>query len=184
MAPTLLMQLLLIQPVALFVLDRSTRGRRGSVWAIVRAPLTNPLTLGSLAGLALALTGTSLPRAIHDPVELVGDLAVPAMLIAYGIALRLGPGLGSGGAASELVTTTLLKLVLQPVTAFVVARVALDVGGLPLLAIVVTSALPTAQNVFVHATRYRQAETLARDTILLTTTGSVPVILAATALLR
>jgi predicted permease len=41
----------------------------------------------------------------------------------------------------------------------------------------VTSALPTAQNIFVHATRYNRATVLARDTILITTIGSVPVIL-------
>ena len=48
--------------------------------------------------------------------------------------------------------------------------------GDALLAIVVTSALPTAQNIFVHATRYDRATVLARDTILITTVGAVPVI--------
>lgn len=55
--------------------------------------------------------------------------------------------------------------------------------GHALLAVVVCSALPTAQNIFVHATRYDRATTLARDTILLTTIGSVPVILLVTVLL-
>ena len=45
------------------------------------------------------------------------------------------------------------------------------------LAVTVTSALPTAQNVFAHATRYRRGETVARDTILLTTLAAAPVIL-------
>jgi malonate transporter and related proteins len=104
------------------------------------------------------------------------------MLIAYGIALRLGPGLGAAGSAAELVTTSVLKLAVQPLTAFAVASL-LGVKGHALLAIVVTSALPTAQNIFVHATRYDRATTLARDTILITTIGSVPVILTAAWLL-
>ena len=54
--------------------------------------------------------------------------------------------------------------------------VVLGVEGHALLAIVVTSALPTAQNIFVHATRYDRAPTLARDTILVTTVGAVPLI--------
>jgi len=73
--------------------------------------------------------------------------------------------------------------VLQPVVAYTVARYALGVEGHALLAVVVTSALPTAQNIFVHATRYDRATVLARDTILITTVGSVPVILLIAALL-
>jgi malonate transporter len=57
------------------------------------------------------------------------------------------------------------------------------VDGHALLAIVVTSALPTAQNIFVHATRYNRATILARDTILITTIGAVPVIFLVAALL-
>jgi predicted permease len=120
---------------------------------------------------------------VGNPLELLGNLAVPAMLVAYGIALRLGPGLGTAGSASELVTTSLLKLVVQPVVAYAVAHLVLGVDGHALLAVVVTSSLPTAQNIFVHATRYDRATVLARDTILITTMGSVPVILVVAALL-
>jgi len=48
---------------------------------------------------------------------------------------------------------------------------------------VMLAALPTAQNVLNYAQRYERAETLARDTILITTIGSVPVLLVAAALL-
>jgi predicted permease len=99
------------------------------------------------------------------------------MLIAYGIALRLGPGLGRAGSMSELATTSGLKILAQPAAAGLFAALVLGVHGHALLAIVVTSALPTAQNIFVHATRYQRATVLARDTILVTTVGAVPVIL-------
>ena len=92
-------------------------------------------------------------------------------------------GLGAAGSVAELATTSALKLVVQPLVAYAVARFALGVDGHALLAIVVTSALPTAQNIFVHATRYDRATVLARDTILITTMGSVPVILVVAALL-
>lgn len=182
-APTLLMQLLVMQPLALAVLDADARGSRAPLRTIIAQPFTNPLTLGSLVGLTLAITGWTLPPAVQDPIELVGHMAVPAMLIAYGIALRLGPGLGSGGSAAEVGATSALKLAAQPLAAFLVARYALGVEGHALLAIVVTSALPTAQNIFVHATRFDRATVLARDTILITTVGSVPVILLVATLL-
>ncbi|MFW5470794.1 AEC family transporter [Knoellia sp. CPCC 206435] len=182
-APTLLLQLLVLQPVALALLDTDARGRAPSPLQLMRQPFTNPLTLGSLAGVLLSVTGWTLPAFVGNPLELLGNLAVPSMLIAYGIALRLGPGLGAAGSAGELATTSALKLVVQPLVAYAVAHLALGVEGPALLAVVVTSALPTAQNIFVHATRYDRGTVLARDTILITTVGAVPVILLIAALL-
>ena len=59
---------------------------------------------------------------------------------------------------------------------YAVAHLALGLDGAALLAVVVCSSLPTAQNIFVHATRYDRSSTLARDTILVTTVGAVPLI--------
>lgn len=181
-APTLLLQLLVLQPAALAVLDADRTGKRPSIGRLLRSPATNPLTLGAVAGLVLSLTGTTLPTALASPIGLVAGLAVPAMLIAYGVALRLGPGLGRDVPRAELATTTVLKSVVQPLLAYAVASL-LGVSGHALLAIVVMAALPTAQNIFVHATRYDRATTLARDTILLTTVLSVPVIFVVALLL-
>ena len=44
------------------------------------------------------------------------------------------------------------------------------------LLVTVTSALPTAQNVFVYASSYDRGTLLARDVVLLTTVLSVPVL--------
>jgi predicted permease len=182
-APTLLLQLLVLQPLALALLDADAKGGRSRWWHLLSRPLRNPLTVGSLAGVGLSLTGWTLPTMVAAPLGLLGDMAVPCMLVAYGIALRLGPGLGRAGSVAELGTTSLLKLFVQPAVAWFVASVLLGVHGRALLAIVVTSSLPTAQNIFVHATRYGRATVLARDTILITTVGAVPVILLVAALL-
>jgi malonate transporter and related proteins len=175
-APTLLMQLLVLQPVALAVLDADVRGHRPTVRQVLVRPFTNPLTIGTLIGLLLSVTGWTLPPIVLDPIELIGAMAVPGMLLAYGIALRLGPGFGGEVPAAELALTSALKLGVQPLVAFAVAHLALGLSGPALLAVVVCSSLPTAQNVFVHATRYDRSPTLARDTILVTTVGAVPLI--------
>lgn len=182
-APTLLLQLLLFQPGALALLDADRSGRRPRVRDFIVRPLTNPLTVGTAVGLALSATGWVPPPILWRPVELVAAMAVPGMLLAYGIALRLGPGLGGDIPRAELALTTGLKLVAQPLVAWAFAHLVLGVDGHALLAIVVCSALPTAQNIYVHASRYGRATTLARDTILLTTIGSVPVTLLVTVLL-
>jgi malonate transporter len=182
-APTLLLQMLVLQPLALGFLDADAQGGRARWWQLLSRPFRNPLTVGSLIGVGLSLTGWTLPTMVAAPLGLLGDMAVPCMLVAYGIALRLGPGLGRAGSVAELVSTSALKLFVQPLVAWFVASVLLGVDGHALLAIVVTSALPTAQNIFVHATRYNRATILARDTILITTIGAVPVIFLVAALL-
>ena len=183
-APVLLMQLLVMQPLALAVLDSAVQPGRGpSLSRLLTRPFTNPLTVASLVGLGLAVSDVSLPRALGDPLALVGGMAVPAMLLAYGVSLRLGPRPGHGTTVAELCFITVLKLVVQPSTAYLVARFMLDLEGTALLAVVVLAALPTAQNIFVHATRYDVGVVVARDSIFLTTILSVPTLIVLAVLL-
>ena len=52
-----------------------------------------------------------------------------------------------------------------------------------LFAVVVTAALPTAQNVFVAASRYQTGLTVAKDTVLITTIVAVPAMIGVALLL-
>jgi malonate transporter and related proteins len=188
-APMLLTQLLVLQPVGLAVLDTVTRpadageprGRR--IRRRLTRPLRNPLLLGSLAGLVLSLTGIELPAGIRDPLELLGGLAVPAMLLAYGVALRLGPLPGAGEPVPQIGAIIALKLVVQPVTAGLIGHYLIGLDGLDLFAVTLIAALPTAQNVFNLAVRYRCGEILARDAIFVSTVLSVPALIIIAALL-
>ena len=74
------------------------------------------------------------------------------------------------------------KLLVVPALAVAIG-LALGLRGHGLLVPVTTAALPSAQNVFMYATRYSTAKSLARDCVLLTTAGFVPVELLAAALL-
>jgi malonate transporter len=188
-APMLLAQLLILQPTGLAVLDGishvpSPGISRGRLLLIRLArAFSNPLAVGSLVGLALALTGTKLPVIINAPLTLVGGIAVPSVLLAYGISLRLGPRPGAGEPPVQIATLVALKLVVQPVVAYVIAAYVVGLAGHDLLAVTVIAALPTAQNVFTFAMRYDRGVILARDTIFVATVLSVPVILAITWLL-
>lgn len=182
-APVLLLQLVLLQPLALTLLDADASGERLSLGKVLRRPFTNPITIATLIGLALTVTDTRLPRPVQDPLELVGGMAVPAMLLAYGVALRLGPLPGRGVPAIELAFVTTLKMVVQPLAAYLVGRFLLDLDTAALLAVTVMSALPTAQNVYVIAARYDRSVLLARDAVFVSTLASVPVVLVITALI-
>ncbi|HET6560421.1 MAG TPA: AEC family transporter [Marmoricola sp.] len=179
--PTLLVQMLFVQPLALVVLDRHT-GRGEGAAVMLRRLVTNPLTIGALIGLVLALTGWELPTVVHSPLRLLADAAIPLLLLSYGAALRLSPPVGRAGHNAEVLTATVLKLVLTPTVAWLVGT-ALGVDGTALLGIVMTAALPTAQNIFLHATRYRTGEDVARETILVTTLCSLPLALLVALLL-
>lgn len=192
-APMLLVQLVLLQPAGLAVIDilqkragasadespteRSRRRRR-----MILGPFTNPMLIGSLIGVLLSVTGWQLPAIIYDPIELIGGMAIPAMLVAYGIGLRLGPLPGRGENPRYLAVITVLKLMVQPVVAGLVGYWLLDLHGVALLGVCVIAALPTAQNVFTFALKYQTGVVLARDAIFINTIGSVPVIIGIVAL--
>jgi malonate transporter and related proteins len=188
-APMLLAQLLILQPSGLTVLDAITQvpaagTSRGRLLFIrLSRPFRNPLAMGSLLGLVLALTGIKLPVIINAPLTLIGGMAIPSMLLAYGISLRLGPRPGAGEPPIQVATMVSIKLIMQPIAAYLIGAYAVGLTGHDLLAVTVIAALPTAQNVFTFAMRYDRGVILARDTIFVATLLSVPVILAITWLL-
>ena len=109
-----------------------------------------------------------------------------------------GPSSGGGGAdggvggpegstdrgerGAVLWVSVAWKLVVVPLLALGLGA-ALGLRGPALLVPITTAGLPSAQNVFMYATRYGAAKPLARDCVLLTTAGFVPVVLLAAALL-
>jgi malonate transporter and related proteins len=181
-APVVLLQLLLFAPVALAVLGARVEGRT-SVRAILRSTFTNPIIIGSLAGVLVAVSRLELPPIVLEPIELIGQAAVPLMLIAYGLSLHGQRLLEPGTGRREVLLATVLKLIAMPVVAWVLGRFVFGLDGIELYAVTVLASLPTAQNVYIFAQRYETAEVVARDTVFLTTIGSVPVLLAVALLL-
>ncbi|WP_328438870.1 AEC family transporter [Streptomyces sp. NBC_00444] len=183
-APVLLFQLLLLTPIALTVLDLSTaRDGKEPLWLRLLTPLRNPIALGSLAGVAVSATGLRVPAPVMDPVTLIGNMSVPAVLLAFGISLCGSTMPGRGPDRQLVLLSVALKSVGQPAAAWALAAGAFGLHGAQLLDVVVTSALPAAQNLFTYASRYRVAERLARDSILLSTALSVPVLVVVATLL-
>ncbi|MEV7515662.1 AEC family transporter [Streptomyces diastaticus] len=182
-APVLLFQLLIVSPLALTVIDLSRPGARTSPLAVVTAPLRNPVVLGSLAGVAVAAAGIRVPAPVLDPVELMGAMAVPAVLLAFGISLRGATLPARGPERGQVLLAVGLKTAGQPVAAWAVGAGVFGLAGPALLAVVVTSALPAAQNLFTYASRYDTGVRLAREAVLLSTVLAVPALVAVAVLL-
>jgi predicted permease len=180
-APVLLYQLLVMAPIAFFVLDLLTGRRGASPLATALLPLRNPVVAASLAAFAVALSGWEPPALVLAPIEMIAAVAVPVMLLSFGISLRGAPLPGRGEVTGALWLAAGLKVLAGPALAYGLARLVFGLEGRDLLTPVVIAALPTAQNVFVYAMRYGRATALARETILVTTLAAMPVIVVVAA---
>jgi hypothetical protein len=168
----------------LMILDSSTSTHRTTVIGFFLMILRNPMIVGSGLGLLVAGTGFQVPALVMEPIHLIGGAAIPAMLIAFGMSLNgTRPLQASAGRRTDTLLASGFKLAVQPALAYVFARFALGMDGHALFAVVVTSALPTAQNVFVAASRYQTGLTVAKDTVLITTVVAVPAMIGVALLL-
>ncbi|MFF5843561.1 AEC family transporter [Streptomyces massasporeus] len=182
-APVLLFQLVGVTPVALTVLDLASGGQKRPLWQRLLTPLRNPIALGSLAGVAASASGLTVPGPLLDPLTLIGNMSVPAVLLAFGISLRGSTLPLRGAERAPVLLAVALKSVFQPLVAYALAAGVFGLRGALLLDVVVTSALPAAQNLFTYASSYRVGEVLAREAILLSTVLAVPVLVVVAAVL-
>lgn len=175
-APVILLQLLIFTPISMAVLEAATAGR-ASFWRAVGRGLTNPIVIGSALGTAVSVSGITLPAIVFEPALLIANACVPVLLISYGISLYGQRVLGPSGRRRDIVLATALKLLAMPAIAWAVAELVFGLSAEEVLIVVVLAALPTAQNVFNYSQRYGTGETIARDTVFLTTIGCVPLLL-------
>jgi predicted permease len=183
-APLLIFQLAFFTPLFLMALDATTSTHRTTPLSFVLMILRNPIIVGSGLGLAVAATGWQVPPLVLEPIHLIGGAAIPAMLLAFGMSLNGSrPLQASAGRRLDTLLACGFKLVVHPALAYLFARFALHLEDQALFAVVVASALPTAQNVFVIATRYRTGLAVAKDTVLVTTVVAVPALIIVALLL-
>ena len=181
-APVVLLQLVILAPTILAILDLATHGR-ASLRSILTQPFRNPMILASLAGVVVAVSGITLPDPVLAPFELIGGAAIPMVLLSFGMSLHGQRLLQAGTGRKQVVVATVIKVVLAPIIAYLFGHFVFDLDGAQLFAVVAVSALPTAQNIFNFASRYDRAIVVTRDTVLLTTILSMPALIVVAALL-
>jgi malonate transporter len=178
--PIVMLQLLVITPVALTLLEFTTTGH-ASPRSTATAALRNPLIIAVLLGVLSSVTGLRLPPVLGHPVATIGSAAVPVVLIAFGMSLSRQRLLAPGPERAATITAVALKTVAMPAFAFLLA-VALGLPRQATYAVTVLAALPTAQNIFLYAQRFRTGLSLIRDAIFLSTIACVPALLLITIL--
>ena len=189
-AAVVLFQVLAITPLILSLLDAGTRSAdRPRLVDAVLLPVRNPIIAACAIGMVVSAAHWRLPAPVASSCGLLGGAAVPTALVTLGMSLhgrRVSPAGDADDAddadpgatavpraASELAVAVILKTLIQPVLAYAVGRWALHLPAHDLLAVVLCSALPTAQNAFIYAREYGLRTALARDAIVVSTVLSM-----------
>jgi len=130
-----------------------------------------PLLHAAVAGLLCGALGITLPRIVLEPIEMLGAMAIPLMLLNLGVQLRhlRITDLHHSMAAVVIRMGGGLLLGLAFVTLF-------DVGGLTRSVLLIHAAMPAAVINGVIAQRYGRSPALVASAIVLGTLASVAVL--------
>ncbi len=181
-APVLLLQLIVLTPVALTILDVTSSGKV-SVRRILSQPIRNPLIIASAMGVVVSALDVTVPDILHEPLDLLGQAAVPTLLFALGLSLATQRLWDAKEQRPDIALAAGLKLVVMPLIAWAAGAYVFNLDQAALFTVVILAALPSAQNVFNYAQRYSVSIALARDSVVITTVLSLPVMMVIALLL-
>lgn len=173
-APLILVQVVLLAPIILSILE-ATRGNSNGAFKALGRAATNPVILASVIGFVFALLEVPVPEIVLEPIAMLGAAAVPMVLMSFGVSLHGQRALQPGTGRAAVFTASGIKVLLMPVVAWLLA-IAFGLGAHETFVAVTIAALPTAQNVYNFAATYQRAEIMVRDTVFLTTFASLPII--------
>ena len=198
-APVILFQLAIYTPIYVFVLDTQTLKEsqagtsqtkvvRAGFWRslgrIFATVIRNPLIIGSGAGLLFSITEWQLWKPLDESITLIAGAAIPTMLMAFGISLVGSRPLDKEqGRRRDTILAATIKLIIHPLVAWVLAQFVFQLDPDDVLVATVLASLPTAQNVFVSASRYNTGLIVARDTVFVTTILAIPAMILVAGLL-
>lgn len=97
---------------------KTRKGSGASIASFLGELVKNPLIAACAMGLALNLGNTALPRFLFRPLDLLGDTALPLVLMSIGASLEFAR---LRGAASPSLIASLIKVVAAPIFGFLLA---------------------------------------------------------------
>jgi len=132
--------------------------------------VTHPFIVATAAGFAAAFAGFEPPLPLQRLIDYLAQAAAPCALFAMGVTLALRP---LKRVPVEIGYIVPAKLLLLPVTMYLVLGLAGSFDPVWVYTAVLLAALPTATNVFVIGQQYGVWQERASATILITTVLSV-----------
>ena len=178
MAPTMIATIITvcgIFAIAIVLIEiglQEEKGRGRVVLSVTRSLVTNPLLAAPVLGLVFPLAGWSVPASLETFLKLLGGAASPCALVALGLFLaeKRQATAPSGSSTALLVG---LKLVLQPLAAWILASAVFGLSPLLTHTAVLLAALPTGTGPFMLAEFYRREAEVTAKVILASTIISV-----------
>jgi hypothetical protein len=118
----------------------SQDGKRISLKTILKAIVTNPLTIGIMIGLIMSLSAINLPNILDDTVHTIADMTTPLALICLGGSLEITK---YNPKIKLALWATALKTTIQPL-AVTIAAYMIGFRSHDLVIILITFAVPSA----------------------------------------
>ncbi len=153
--------------LAVLVLSEATKGQAGhNMW---KSLATNPVVITTCAALILMLLGFKLPNIIREPIDMLGDMALPLSLLALGASISFKQGEIN---MTHAVTASLIKVLFIPL-AFMPVAYLLGFRGTDMLLCLIAFASPSAISCFPMAYQMGANARLSGMVIALTNTFAI-----------
>ena len=146
-------------------------GRSGSAKAskLLKSIITNPTVIAAILGLVVNFAGITLPELVIDVVQDVSGLSTTLSFLSLGVSLNVSSMMGN---RRTLLTGIALRLIVIPAI-FLAGAVALGIRGVPMCALLVLFAAPTAVSSYPMAVAMDADGELAGQMVVFTTLCSL-----------
>lgn len=161
--------LLLVMTTTLESAAGHEAGKKTPVYRIFLNVLKNPIIAATLLGVAYSFTGIGFSDAVSDYLELLSQALAAVALFAIGFTTSVRTIVQTG---PLILLLTLAKLIVAPGLVLLAAHL-IGLDPLWTIAATISSAVPTAKNIFLLAKHYNQEPQLAAHIVSTTSFLSV-----------
>ncbi|MEN1969894.1 AEC family transporter [Lentibacillus sp. N15] len=150
----------------IYYASRSTSGMRRALMNVLKMPTT----YAAILAFVLHYFSVAVPDAIHSTISMVGDAAIPVMMVMLGMQLGSITGLKLNW---QVVTSAVtLKMIAAPLIAWVFVSI-VHVDPIIASVLIIISAMPTAATTTMYAIEFDTEPELVSSITLIATLASV-----------
>ena len=158
-------QAILAWTVGAFIASRAESNLVGSLVSVAKLPTS----YAAVAGLAVSTLSLELPVAIARPAQIMGDAAIPAMLIVLGIQLA---SMREMAGVRAIAGVLVIRLMVSSIVAYGLVQL-LQFDDLTSKVLIVVAGMPTAVLTIILATQYKGKPELASGIVVAGTLASL-----------
>jgi predicted permease len=154
--------------LGVFIASHGTNGLKASLRSVTRLPHIYAV----LAAFAVKLFGVGIPDPVWQPLNLMGQAAVPAMLVVLGMELAQ-PALKSNSVRWRLVSLSSALKLLLPIIPVLLLSYLIGLGGVARNVTLVQACMPTAVLAVIFTVKFQGDSQFVTKVIILTTLASI-----------